>query len=486
MSRGKINIIGLGPGSIDQLTYGAIQKIKGDNKKFLRTKVHPTVEYFDDNNIEYISFDDYYEEEDTFDDLYQKIANTLIEKLSEYDEIDYFVPGNPMIAEKTVEILINNDNIQTQIISGMSFIEPMLELIGRDPINGLKIIDGSDFKKTLLNINMDIIITQTYNNRILGDIKLISSEIYSDDYEIYIVDAAGVEGKEKIEKIPIYMLDRIDYVGPLTSIFIPRVDQIDKEIFDFNDVVDIMDILRGENGCPWDIEQTHESIRKNVIEEAYELVNAIDNDDYDNIIEELGDVLFQVVFHAKIGSDEGYFDLHEVTTELVRKLKYRHPHIFSENKVVNSEKVVYNWDRMKDSQVNYKSKTEKMENITNSLPQLLKSYKIQKIAKEVGFDWDDVSGPIEKLSEETEELLEAIESNNVANIEEELGDLLFTIVNIARFLDVDPEVSLNKANKKFIERFSLVEKMSLDNNESLEDMNLEKLNKYWNLAKNNI
>lgn len=482
----KINVIGLGPGSIDQLTMGAVKSISGSNKKYLRTNNHPTVEYFHEKNIEYTCFDEFYEHEDNFNELYGKISETLIKAAKDNNEIDYFVPGNPMIAEKTVELLLAQDEVEINIISGMSFIEPMLELIGRDPVNGLKIIDGSDFKETLIDINTDIIVTQTYNIRILTDIKLVISEIYGDDYEVYLVHAAGIEDMEKLEIVPIYLLDRIEDVGPLTSLFIPQIDKIINEVFDFNDLVDIMNILRGEDGCPWDLEQTHESIRTDILEEAYELIDAIDNEDVDNIIEELGDVLLQVIFHSKIASDDGYFNLYEVTTNLAQKLIYRHPHIFSENKVVNSEEVVYNWDRMKDSQANYDMKSEKFNNIASILPELLKSYKIQEIAGEVGFDWDDISGPIEKLSEETKELFVAIDSKNMDNIEEELGDLLFTIVNIARFLNVDPEIALNKSNKKFIKRFMLVEEFSLKENKMLEDMTLDELNQLWNLAKKNI
>lgn len=479
----KINIVGLGPGSIDDLTLSAVKKIEDENRKYIRTIHHPTVKYFDDKNIEYKAYDYIYDSKDEFIDVYENIALDLAKEAKKYGEINYFVPGNPMIAEKTVEILLKDDTIDTVIISGMSFIEPMLQLVKRDPISGLKIIDGAEFKKTLIDINTDIIITQTYNMRILGQIKLVISEIYGDEYEIYYIDSAGVKEQEKIEKLPIYLLDRVESVGPLTSIYIPRVEEKNKEIFDFNDLVDIMDVLRGEDGCPWDIKQTHESLRDEMIEEAFELVNAINNEDYDNIVEELGDVLLQVVFHSKIGEDEGTFNLVEVTTELVKKLIYRHPHIFSENKVVNSDKVLYNWDSVKDAQKNYKSKTEKMNDITQNLPELSKSYKIQKIAKEVGFDWPSIDGSINKLYEEAKELEDAIEEDDKVHVEEELGDLLFSIVNIARFLDIDPVVALNGANEKFKSRFKTMEKIAKDDNVDMSEMSISDLDKLWNLAK---
>lgn len=482
---GKIYVVGLGPGSTDALTLGAINRINSGSKNFLRTKNHPTIQYFIDNNISFKSYDHIYEEEEDFNKVYGKIAEELIEEAKGNTDINYFVPGNPMVAEKTVEILIERD-IDIEIVSGMSFIEPMIELVGRDPINGLKIVDGTIFNRLMIDINVDMIITQVYNQRILSDIKLILSEVYGDNYYIYVVHNAGIEDKEEVHNIPIYLLDRIEKVGHLTSIYISKIDEKGKKVFDFNDVVGIMGLLRGENGCPWDMEQTHESIRQNAIEEAYELVDAIDKEDIDNLVEELGDLLLQVIFHCQIGYEEGEFNPIEVTSALGNKLIYRHPHIFLEKGVENSKEVVYNWNKLKDSQRGFVSFTEKLKSLPK-LPALMKSYKIQEKAAEIGFDWKDIKGPLNKVVEEYEEVLEAMEelSGGDGRVEEELGDLFFAIVNLARFLDIDPEVALNKTNNKFINRFELMEKESICLGKKLEDMTLEELDALWNLAKEN-
>ena len=329
---GKIFVVGLGPGNIEALTLGAVERINSSGKHYLRTEKHPTVDYFKDKNIAYKSFDYIYDAEDDFEKVYEGIVEEIIKESTNFGDINYYVPGNPLVAEKTVEILLKKD-IEIEIISGMSFIEPIIELVGRDPINGLKIVDGTVFNNQLIDINSDMIITQVYNRRILIDLKIALSETYGDDYNIYVIHSAGIEGKEEVNNIPIFQLDRIEEVDSLTSIYLPKIEENDRKVFDFNNLTGIMKLLRSENGCPWDLEQTHKSIRQSVIEEAYEVVDAIDNDDIDNLIEELGDLLLQVIFHCQIAYEEGEFNLIEVTSVLANKLIYRHPHIFLQKKV---------------------------------------------------------------------------------------------------------------------------------------------------------
>ena len=480
---GKIYIIGLGPGSINSLTLGALNRINAGDKNFLRTEKHPTVEYFKDNNIEYKSYDYLYDREEEFKSVYEKIAEDLIKESERYESINYFVPGNPLVAEKTVEILLER-NLDTEIISGMSFIEPMIELIGRDPVNGLKLVDGDGFNNLLVDINTDMIITQVYNNRILSEVKIVLSEIYGDDYKIYFVHGAGVEGQEKKDYIPIYELDRMYEATPLTSIYVPKVDKIDKKVFDFYDILGIMKILRSEDGCPWDMKQTRESIRQSLIEEAYELVNEIDKGDIDGIVEELGDLLFQIVFHSYLGEEEGEFNIYEVTTTLANKLIYRHPHVFLKKVVENSDEVVYNWNMLKYAKRNITKFTDKLKDIPK-LPALMTSYKIQEKAAEIGFDWDDIKGAIDKVVEEFYEVTEAMEESEVCseNVEGEIGDLLFAVVNLARFLKVNPEIALNRTINKFIQRFEIMEKSIEGTGKEFEHMTLEEMDKLWNEAK---
>lgn len=480
---GKIYIVGLGPGSEDDLTLGAINRINSGHKNFIRTEKHPTVEYFKDNNIEYKSYDYIYNNEDEFLDVYEKIVDEIKKEAAEADEINYYVPGNPMVAEKTVELLLEED-LDVEIVSGMSFIEPIIESVKRDPIDGLKIVDGAVFNTLNVDINVDMIITQVYNKRVLSEVKIILSETYEDDYTVWLINSAGVEDQEEVVEIPIFQLDRSLDIGPLTSIYVPKIHREEKKRFDFNDIMCIMKLLRSNDGCPWDIEQTHESLRQSMIEEAYELVDAIDSGDIDNLMEELGDVLLQVVFHSQIAFEEGEFNPIDVTSALANKLIMRHPHVFLQKEVENSEEVVYNWNEIKYKSRDLKTLSDRLNDIPK-LPALMTSYKVQAKATEVGFDWEDIQGPIDKISEEFKEVLDAYEEHgkNDGRVEEEIGDLLFSVVNFSRFLSINPEVALNKTIHKFIHRLEFMESEAHKLGKELGNMTLEEMNDLWNDAK---
>ena len=484
---GKIYILGLGPGDVDALTLGVVNRIKSGDRNYLRTGNHPTVKYFKDNNIGYESYDYVYENQENFENVYNHIVEDLINKSKEYNTINYLVPGNPMVAEKTVELLLNSEeeDLEIEVFTAVSFIETIIELMGIDPIYGLRIVDGVGFKMKDIDINLDSIITQVYNNKVASDIKLILSEVYGDEYQIYLINNGGIEDKEEIHKIPIYELDRIHNIGSLTSIYIPKVDKIDKKLYGMEDIIHTVETLRSEEGCPWDREQTHKSLRGCVIEEAYEVVEAIDNEDIDNLAEELGDLLLQVVLHSQIGLEDGEFNIYDVFTKLNEKMIFRHPHVFSEKKVEKSEEIVYNWNKLKFKDRDISTYTDTLRDIPR-LPSLLRSYKVQERAGVVGFDWDSVEGALDKVKEEYYEVVDAIEDfegGDVEKVEEELGDLLFSVVNVCRFLNVDPEIALNKTVNKFIKRFEIMELKAVEMGIKLENLTLVEMDALWDEAK---
>lgn len=250
---------------------------------------------------------------------------------------------------------------------------------------------------------------------------------------------------------------------------------------------EIISVLRKE--CPWDKVQTHESLRSCILEEAYEAVEAIDNSDYDNLEEELGDVALQVVFHSNLADEEGRFDLKSVINRECDKMIRRHPHIFleesSNNTIKSIDNVLEKWDNIKEWESISQTRTERLKNVPRAFPALTRAAKVQKRAADVGFDWTDVSFAIDKVREETEELTEAYKSaeQDLSSVTEELGDLLFSVVNTARFLKVDPEEALRLTTDKFIRRFAYVEEQSLDCGRRLEDMSLEEMDKLWDEAK---
>ena len=256
-----------------------------------------------------------------------------------------------------------------------------------------------------------------------------------------------------------------------------------KERYDVNDLIDIVKILRSPGGCPWDIEQDHKSIRRDFLEETYEVIEAINKEDRDGLLEELGDVLLQVVFHTQIEREKNSFDLNDVADGVCKKMIERHPHVFGNVNAETSEQVLENWDVIKKQTKQQKSQTESMLSIPREFPALMRADKVQKKAAKVGFDWDSVEGAFDKVSEELEELKEAVTMGVVENANEELGDLLFSVVNVSRFISVDSEEALTKATDKFIDRFSKVEKMAEEKGINMKETELSELDKLWDEAK---
>ena len=254
-----------------------------------------------------------------------------------------------------------------------------------------------------------------------------------------------------------------------------------KDSYTVRDLEEIVRILRAPGGCPWDAEQTHESIRRNFLEEAYEAVEAIDEQNPDHLKEELGDVLLQVIFHARMEQEAGRFNLDDVADGVCKKLIYRHPHVFGTVEVSGTGEVLTNWEELKRKEKGQATNTDALEAVARSLPALWRAEKVQKKAKKAGFDWPDISGALDKLSEELAELKQAVAEGT--NVEEELGDLLFSAVNVSRFLKVDPEDALNGATDKFIGRFCKVEAQAAAQGRSMEGMTLEELDKLWESAK---
>ncbi|MCR6545339.1 nucleoside triphosphate pyrophosphohydrolase [Dehalobacterium formicoaceticum] len=246
----------------------------------------------------------------------------------------------------------------------------------------------------------------------------------------------------------------------------------------FTDLVDIMMTLRGEEGCPWDKEQTHESIKKYLVEETYEVLDAIDEKDMYKLCEELGDLLLQITFHARMAEENGHFNINDVIKGIVDKMIRRHPHVFGSEDLETSEQVLVKWEEIKDEE---RDQPRPVLDVPKNFPALYRAEKLQQKAARVGFDWPDIQGAWDKVSEELGELREA-EGTGVG-IKEELGDLLFAVVNAARFLGVDAEEALQDANRKFIQRFSYIESQAKAQKVPLQELSLEEMDQYWNQAK---
>ncbi len=264
-----------------------------------------------------------------------------------------------------------------------------------------------------------------------------------------------------------------------------KQELLKKTEYGFEDLCLIIKLLRAPDGCPWDREQDHHSIRKDLIEEVYELIEGIDTDDSEIMREELGDVLLQVVFHAEISQSNGGFGMGEVCDEVCKKLIVRHPHVFGHVEADTSEKVLANWDAIKRKTKNQTTDTDSMRSVSNALPALMRAHKLGAKGRKVGFDFDDSAEAMEKVFEEAQEALEAYKSGDAAAIEEEFGDLLLAVVNAARLAGVDSEQALYKANQKFVNRFAVVEELCLKDGKSVFDTPREKKEEYWQISKKN-
>ncbi len=256
-----------------------------------------------------------------------------------------------------------------------------------------------------------------------------------------------------------------------------------KDNYGFDDLVMITHILRSPGGCPWDREQTHESIRRDFIEETYEVIEAINKQSPEMLCEELGDVLLQVTLHSEMESEKNVFDINDVCDGICKKLIERHPHVFGDVTVSSTGEVLTNWDAIKKNSKHQKTQTESMLSVPREFPALMRADKVQNKARKVGFDWENADGAFDKLSEEFKELKEALKGGDKSDIEEEFGDLLFSAVNVARFIGCDSEECLTKATDKFISRFAVVEKLAKDRGIDMKNTDIEELDKLWETAK---
>ncbi|MCK2005798.1 nucleoside triphosphate pyrophosphohydrolase [[Brevibacterium] frigoritolerans] len=484
----EITIIGLGAGDLEQLPLGIYKKLVQTEQCYVRTADHPVIGDLKSEGINFTAFDGIYEKHDQFEDVYEEIAETLLHEASNRSVL-YAVPGHPMVAEKTVQLLLEKGpalGIDIKLEGGQSFLDPLFQAVRIDPIEGFQLLDGTDLSPDDLHITQHMIIGQVYDAFSASDVKLTLMEKLPDDYEVYIVTAAG-SSQEKVTKCALFELDRQMELSNLTSVYVPPVKDEALRYREFSKLRRVIAELRGPDGCPWDKKQTHESLKKYLIEEAYELIDSIDEGDDEGMVGELGDVLLQVMLHSQIGEDEGMFSIDDVIEGITAKMIRRHPHVFGDVEVNGEEDVLVNWQKIKEDEKGGKSKAPKsiLDGIEKSLPNLLRAEEYQKRAAKVGFDWDEVSEAWKKVREEVQELEEEILSPNrdVERIKSELGDLFFALVNISRYYDIQAEEAVYKANQKFHQRFTYIEECIQRADKKFEDYTLEELDSYWDEAK---
>ena len=478
-----IKIVGLGPGSNDAISAQTLREIDNATHRYIRTTRHPSAHLVKNAT----SFDDEYEKHDKFEDVYRAIADKLIAAAQQHENILYVVPGSPLVLEHTVQLLLQNKSVTTTVMPAMSFLDVVWSALKIDPVDaGVRMIDGHRFAELAAGETGPLLVAQCHANWVMSNIKL-AHESATGDEPVIILHHLGLDD-EKITHTTWQNLDREIEPDHLTSIYIPKLSEpIASEMAKLHTLARTL-----REQCPWDEKQTHDSLVRYLIEETYEVVDAInaldpqDESTDEKFIEELGDLLYQIEFHATIAEQQGRFTIADVARSIHDKLVRRHPHVFGDVRADSAEEVVSNWDAIKQQERGVVTEKSVFDGVANSSPSLMYSTKLQKRAAEFGFDWPDSKGASDKITEELGELSRAIETKQDASeIALELGDVLFSVVNLSRHLGVDAETALRSAADKFRDRFQSVVALAEQRKLDLAKCSLTQLDELWEIAKQN-
>lgn len=478
-----ITVLGLGAGDLNQLPYGVYQTLQQAKPLFLRTKEHPLIPELEQMGVTYQSFDSLYESYDQFEKVYETIVQKLLEAAKKEGRIYYAVPGHPLVAEQTVQLLLERERkkeLTLHIEGGQSFLDPIFTALSIDPNDGFQLLDATAFQSKDIVMTQHVIISQLYDQIVASSVKLTLMEKYPDDYEVTLVTQAG-GANEQLKRLKLYELDREITVDNVTALYVPPVTEKELLYHEFSTLKDVIHTLRSPEGCPWDREQTHHTLKKYLIEETYEVIDAIDREDDEHLQEELGDVLLQVMLHAEIGEENGYFNIYDVIETLTEKMIRRHPHVFGNKKAETAEDVAINWEQIKQEEK--KAETSLLSSVSSSISPIMRAYELQKQAAKVGFDWKEIEPVWEKVKEELKEFQKETKNRAEEAMKKEFGDVLFALVNLGRFYRIHPEEALHMTNRKFEERFAYIETEAKKRGDSLEQMTLAQMDALWEEAK---
>jgi tetrapyrrole methylase family protein/MazG family protein len=480
MSAG-ITIVGLGPSSVDLLTRKAWEILSNTSELYLRTRHHPVIDNLP-GQISIHSFDDLYAQAGSFEEVYEAIVSTLMELAQRDEGVIYAVPGDPSIGEATVtrlRELAKEEGMRCSIVGGISFIEPALEILEHDPLDGLIVADAlvlADAHHPGFPPDTAVLIAQLYSRMVASDVKLTLLNQYPPSHQIRLVTDAG-SPDACVENLKLDQLDHFENFDITTTLFIPPLSGEGS----FEAFQETVAHLRAPEGCPWDREQTHQSLRKHLMEETFEALDAIDRNDMEALKEELGDLLLQIVLQVQIATEEGTFLMVDVIGHIRDKLIRRHPHVFADLDLEEVDDVLHNWEALKEEERNNQGAMQGLlDGVPFGLPALAQADEIQARVARVGFDWPEIKGVMEKLHEELDEVAEA---DTVDDQEFEMGDLLFAVVNYARWLKIDPEAALRQANQRFRDRFWHVERLAREDHVMLSELNIDQLEALWQRAK---
>ncbi len=472
----ELTVVGLGPGDLSYMTQQALAALKSADKVLLRTARHPVVDELAALGIPFESYDDYYERGDTFDDVYAAIADDIVERLAD-GAVVYAVPGNPFVAERTVELLAERHRGDVRYVHGSSFIDAVITALGIDPVGGMRIVNSLDLKP-FEQLNDDVLVCiQCYDAVVASELKIWLSRVFLDEHPVVVVQSAGIAARQKIVEMPLYELDRYAHFDHLTSVIVKPQRQLMR--YQVAGLLNIVAELRSENGCPWDREQDHLSLKQNLLEEAYEVAETLENEDIFGLEEELGDLLLQVVFHAQIARENGDFDMTDVTDGISQKLVRRHPHVFGDLALADSDAVIDNWEKIKRAEKQHETTGDVIKKYSKALPALFRCHEVIKKAAKAGAAWPTGEAALAHLQQSVERLAEAIKRGDAANYEQLLGAVYLAACGVARRVEVASELSLHKAVDGYVARFSELERRYLEQKSDLKSLDVATIRKVW-------
>ncbi len=463
-----ITIVGMGTGSEDTLTAAALKKARTAGTVVLQTGSVDTARFLADEGVSFLTLDGLYEKAADFDELCESTVAFFADK----PDAAFFVMGSASGNALAGAVM---KSYECGALPGVSFGSYALDLCGiYSPYASS--FAAADIEGAYISAEYPIAVTEISDEYTASDVVLAFQRYYPYDSSVFFIKGG------RAERLPLCDIARRTDFSYDCAIVFPGLELKEREGYTFEELVKVIAVLRGEGGCPWDREQTHESLRKNLLEESLEAIDAIDKKDPDMLYDELGDVLLQVVLHAQIASEHADFDSRDVTTSECKKMISRHTHIFGEDKIDTADGVLANWDKIKRAEKGEGTLAESMRDVTD-ISALMKAEKVQKKAALQGFDWPDAKGALAKVREEADEIEDSID--DAEKREGECGDLLFAAVNLLRKLRISPDIALAHATDKFIARYEFMEKRAAEAGEKLSEMPLERMEQLWGLAKEN-
>jgi tetrapyrrole methylase family protein/MazG family protein len=477
-----ITLLGLGPGNPDQLTREAWEVLSSAGEVWLRTAQHPTVPGLP-APLTVRSFDDLYEDGESFDQVYAAIVDKILELGTRDQGVVYAVPGDPFVAEATCPAIAERArtlDLPLRIVSGISFLEPAFAALGLDPFPGLSLVDAIELSQAHVPAfpsDVPALVAQIYSRLVAAEVKMTLGAVYPDEHPVRLVHAAGTRD-QLVEDLALYEIDRSNHIGLQSVLYVPPLGTGTS----FEAFHEIIAHLRAPDGCPWDREQTHESLRSHLLEEAYEAIDAIDSGRPAKMAEEFGDLLLQIVLHAQIASEAGEYAMPDVLKGIYDKIVRRHPHVFGDVQVDGVGGVLKNWEALKAAEREKEGEKEKgvLDSVPVALPALIQAQEYQDRVARVGFDWPAIDGVLDKIVEEIAEVRAATDPEQLSA---ELGDLFFSLVNLSRWKKVDAESALRGTNLRFRQRFAYVEKGAREQGKKLPELSLEEMESLWQEGK---